>query len=540
MNLSWWLERSYWEHPDKPAVINADGSGSTYAELRAQANRIGNVLRDTGVGPDDVVVSAMADTDFHVSMFYGAIRIGAAFSGLNYKNNAEKLLRDVARCEAKVAIVAPEYRELGVLLKQQPSIVEVFVSEGEDPELASLEPLLKAASPELRIVDCSSDHVAAINYTSGTSGMSKGVTFTHGTLLHSCLGSIWLGGITSQARNLSLVGMYHSGGIHDSVRMIMAGGTIYWSQGWDADRVVRIFKEHKPDWMYWIIPTMLRDLMRHPEWASLDLAGLRTYVAGEPVPEDLRQALVAKGAQVGNMYGLTEAMPVCVVGPSLYYHEENDLPAGASGKPVGGLSQVVLKDPETGETLHGGGVEGEVCIQGDNVTPGYYNDPERTAEAFDDEGYLHTRDRAYRDDDGWYFVKGRTDDIINPGGEKLSLIEVDDALQAHVDVIDAATIGVAHERFGEVPAAFVAFAKPISEGEMRDELDRHCRSVLEPWKRPRLYVLTDEVPRTAAKRSKMHGAMRAQLEGLMMRHDDGVMTLSELRERSDSAAELSR
>ncbi len=528
MNLSWWLERSCWEYPDKLAVVDADGTETTYAELRDTSNRIGSVLASYGVGDDDIVVSAMPDNSTHVATFYAAMRLGAAFSGLNYKLNTAKLFADVARCQAKVAVVSPKYAELGRALATQPSIEAVFVTEGEGGDgLIALAPLLAEASGELRIVDRATSDLAAVNFTSGTSGDSKAVKFTHGTLTNSAWGAVFLGGVNSSSRNVSLVGMYHSGGIHDSVRMIMAGGTILWSDGWDVDRVVNIFHEQKPNWMYWIIPTMLRDLMRHPAWPDLNFEGLRTYVAGEPVPDDLRDALTSKGAQVGNMYGLTEAMPVCVLGPSLYYGEETLAPSGSSGKPVRGFSEVVLKDDVTGEALFGNDVEGEVCIRGDVVTPGYLNDAARTAESFDEEGYLHTRDRAYRDKDGWYFVKGRTDDIINPGGEKLSLLEVDAALLSHPEVVDAACIGVKHERFGEVPAAFVVMSSGVSEQDARDLLDAHCLATMEKWKRPRLYVLVGEIPRTA-KRSKMVGPMRARLEGVTVRIDDGIATITEI------------
>lgn len=527
MNLGWWLEHSFWEHPARVAVIDADGTSTTYAELRAQSNRIANVLAAHGVGADDVVVSAMPDNHTHVATFYAAIRVGAAFSGLNYKLNPARLLADVARCEARVAIVSAQYAELGLQLAGQPSIRTVFITGGTHEGLISLDDLTEGASDEWRVADRAAGDLAAVNFTSGTSGESKAVKFTHGSLGNSAWGAIFLGGVNSRSRNLSLVGMYHSGGIHDSVRMVMAGGTILWSDGWDVERVVAIFETHQPNWMYWIIPTMMRDLMRHPRWGLLDLAGLRTYVAGEPVPADIRDALLAKGAQVGNMYGLTEAMPVCVLGPSLYYGEETAVPTGSSGRPIRGFCDVVLKDEVTGLALTGNDVEGEVCIKGDVVTPGYLNDPERTAVSFDDEGYLHTRDRAYRDPDGWYFVQGRTDDIINPGGEKLSLLEIDDVLRTHPDIVDAACVGVAHERFGEVPAAFVVARAGLDEEAVRDRLDAYCLSELERWKRPRLYVLVEEIPRTA-KRSKMAGAMKAKLDGLVVRAADGVTTFGAL------------
>jgi acyl-CoA synthetase (AMP-forming)/AMP-acid ligase II len=528
MNLSWWLERTYWEYPDKEAVIDADGTTVTYRGLRALANRIGNVLAAHGVGEDDVVVTAMPDHHLHVACLFGTLSVGAAFSGLNYKLQPEKPLGDARRSGARLAIVAPEHVELGRRLQAEAGVETVLVTTG-DHSLTRLDDLVAAASDELRIVPRNADDVAAINYTSGTSGASKGVTFTHGTLQNSAWGAVFLGGVNSCSRNLSLVGMYHSGGIHDSIRMVMAGGTILWSDGWDVDRVVEIFLRRRPNWMYWIIPTMMRDLMRHPRWPEIDLAGLRTYVAGEPVPVDVRDALLAKGAQVGNMYGLTEAMPVCVLGPSLYYGDETAVPIGSSGRPSKGFCTAVLKDPFTGETLQENDVEGEVCIKGDVVTPGYFRDEERTAEAFDEEGFLHTRDRAYRDPGGWWFIRGRTDDIIKPGGEKLSLLEVDAMLQAHPDVHDAACVGVAHDRFGEVPAAFVQVERPMTEEELRDVLDAHSIASLERWKRPRLYVLVDEVPRTPAKRSKMAAVMKARLEGLVVRDADGVTTLGALR-----------
>jgi acyl-CoA synthetase (AMP-forming)/AMP-acid ligase II len=536
MNLGWWLERSVWEFPDAPAVIDADGTVTTYRELRSLSDRISGVLAARGVREDDVVVSAMPDDHRHVATFYATIRAGAVFSGLNYKLHPDKPIGDAVRCGASVAVVAPQYLDLGRLLLARTGVHTVLVAGSSEvapePGVESLDAAAATMPERWRIVSRDADDAAAVNYTSGTSGVSKGVTFTHGTLGNSALGAIFLGGVDSRARNLSLVGMYHSGGIHDSVRMVMAGGTILWSDGWDVDRVVRIFLEHRPNWMYWIIPTMMRDLMRHPRWPEVDLTGLRTYVAGEPVPVDVRDALLAKGAQVGNMYGLTEAMPVCVMGPSLYYGEETAVPIGSSGRPDKGFSTMVLKDPFSGATLDGNDVEGEVCIRGDVVTPGYFRDPQRTAEAFDDEGFLHTRDRAYRDPDGWYHIRGRTDDLINSGGEKLSLLEVDQALLAHPDVLDAACVGVAHERFGEVPAAFVALRGGPTEEHARDVLDEHCRSVLERWKRPRLYVLVDEVPRTPAKRSKAQGVMRSHLDGVLVRDADGVTTYGAARART--------
>ena len=534
MNLCWWLERACWEHPDKTAIIDADGASVDYAGLRSLANRIGNVLQEhASVGEDDVVVTVIPDNYLHVAAFYGVMGLGAVFSGLNRKQNPEKFSLDARRSRPKAAIVTPEYAHVGALLEVETGL-KVFVTHGDHARYPSLEKLCRAASPERRIVSRSHAEMAAINFTAGTSGTSKGVVFTHGTLGTSAQGSIFLAGVTSQARNLSLVGMFHSGGIHDSVRMVMACGTIIWSDGWDVNRVVDIFRDHKPNWMYWIVPTMMRDLMRHPAWPDIDMNGLKTHVAGELVPPDVEAALRDKGVIVGSIYGLTEAMPVCVLSSSIYYRDEAEVPVGSSGRPNKHFCDVKLKDPFTREELLGGEVEGEICIKGDVITPGYFNDAARTAEAFDAEGYLHTRDVAYRDAKGWYFIRGRTDDMIMSGAEKLSLLEVDAVLREHPQVQDAACVGVRHERFGEVPAAFITLKNPLSEEDAKALLDAHCIARMERWKRPRLYVFVAEVPRTAAKRSKMQGEMRRQLGDAMVRDADKVTTLTALRGRPPS------
>lgn len=530
MNLCWWLERAFWEYPDKGAVINADGNSISYAALRATANRIGNVLRDhAGIAPDDVVVSVMPDSYLHVAMFYAVMGEGAVFSGLNRKQVIDKFAKDVQRCRPKVAIVNPDDLHIAEILEGEG--LKVYVTEGDHPRYPSLAKLCAETTDERRIVSRSQDDLAAINFTAGTSGASKGVMFTHGTLGNSAHGSIFLTGITSAARNVSLVGMFHSGGIHDCIRMIIAGGTIIWSDGWDVDRVVNIFQTQKPNWMYWIVPTMMRDLMRHPAWPDLKMDGLKTHVAGELVPPDVEAALRKKGAIVGSMYGLTESNPVCVLSSSIYYRDEGSVPTESSGKPNRQFCEVKLKDPFTGEEVTGGDVEGEICIRGDVITPGYYNDPERTAETFDDEGFLHTRDLGYRDAEGWYYIRGRTDDMIMSGAEKLSLLEIDELLLEHPDVKDAACVGVKHERFGEVPAAFVVMKTDMPEEEAKAALDAFCVSRTERWKRPRLYVITDAVPRTAAKQSKAQGEMRKQLGNVLVKDADGVITFTRLMER---------
>ena len=530
MNLGWWLERACWENPDKCAIVDGDGTQTSYRQLRTLSDRVANVLReDAGLDEDETVVTIMPDDHLHVAIFYASLRLGAVFSGLNRRSLPDKFAHDVDRSHGRVLIVSPDFVPEAERLEQRCSLRRIYVTTGSHPRYPSLAELCSQADDRLRIVSRSENDLAAINFTSGTSGASKGVIFTHGKLGLSCWNSIFLSGVKGDAKNVSLISMFHSGGIADSVRLVMVGGTILWTDGWDVDRVVRIFREHRPNWMYYIVPTMVRDLVRHPDWPELDLSGLHTHVPGEPIAPELRDAMLSKGVKLGRMYGLTETMPVCVLGTSLYYDDEQP-PGQSTGRPSKSFCEVKLADPVSGQRLDGDDVEGEVCIRGDVVTPGYYNDPQRTAEAFDDEGFLHTRDNAYRDSEGWLYIRGRTDDIIKTGGEKLSLLELDECLLAHPDVRDAGVIGVAHERFGEVPAAFVVMKREMTEDAARDILDAWCRQKLETWKRPRLYALVDQIPRTAAKQTKMQPVLKEMLAGLVVGQGDGITTLGTLRE----------
>ncbi len=527
MNLGWWLERSWWDFAAKVAVVDPDDTETTYDALRSLTNRLGNVLRhEAGIGPDDVVVTVMGDHHIHVATLFATWRLGAVFCGLNRQLPPDQLVADARRTFARVVIVDDALAHLCAGFAE--AGMKVFRARLDGDGFPGIVAASARQPAELEVVPRSQSDTACINFTSGTSGRSKGVIFTHGTLGNSALGSIFLAGVKSDTRNLSIVGMFHSGGVHDSLRLVAAGATILWSDGWDVGRVVHIFQRHAPNFMYWIGPTPLRQLMAHPAWPTLNLQGMRMYIAGEVVPPEMERTVAEKGATVGKIYGLTEAMPVCILSTSLYYGGAEDAPATSSGKPNREFCEVVLKDPYSGETVLGDDVEGEICVRGDVITPGYFNDEEKTRQAFDGEGYLHTKDLAYRDRDGWYHIRGRADDVITVAGSKVSLLDIDRALLEVEGVADAACVGIRHQGHGEVAAAFVALKSGQDEADAMRRLDAHLQSALGNLHRPRLYTFVDAVPRTAAKRSKMQGEMRRQLAGIVLSEPEKAVDIREI------------
>jgi len=311
----------------------------------------------------------------------------------------------------------------------------------------------------------------------------------------------------------------------------MAKATIIWMAGWTSDKAVNIIMRYKPTWFHFIVPTMIRDLQNHPKFNELDLNGLKANVAGAPVPADMQEMLNKRGMRTINFYGMTETMPCIVTLSSMYYGDWKNPVLGSSGKPSKEFGEAKIVDPATGEEITKPGERGEVWFKGDVLTPGYFADQEGTKRAIDADGWFHTGDLAYKNEDGFYFVGGRVDDMILCGGEKLSLVEVDNVLLKCPIVKDAGTIGVPHDRFGEVPAAFVVPNKDMSEEELKNEVDKYCMEHLERWKRPRLYIKVEKIARTLAKGTKAIRDLKKSVEGIKLTDRDGITTLTKLKSR---------
>jgi fatty-acyl-CoA synthase len=543
MNLAWILEDACRESPDNVALIDGNsGEQLTYREYRDRAADMASRLaRHFDVQAGEVVATLLPDDTWHNALFFATLRVGAIFSAFNRTLGIEKFKTDAERSRVKLLVVSRAFESVAAALIEAGVVGAVALCD----EPCSTDAWLNLRSSDqgapvelaVPIVGVEQAAPAAINYTGGTSGVSKAVEFSHSTLGLSARLSISYDGLTSRDKNISFISLYHSGGMHDAVKWAMARGTNVLSGGWKADLAVRLIEQHRPTWIYFLVPTMVRDLMRHPKYESLDLTGIGCILAGEPVPAELLVKLRERGMRAASAYGMTEVMSTAVFRSRTVFNEPLP-PPGSSGRAWIEYCEVVLKDQETGHVVTEPFVTGEVCIRGDVVTPGYFNDEVRTAEAFDDDGYLHTRDIAYRDDDGFYYVDGRTDDIINSGAEKMSLLEVEAALRQHPSVVDVGVAGVAHSRFGMIPAAAVVLSDDLAEDEAVGLLDAHCLATLERWKRPRVYAIVDAVPRTASKRTKDIRAVEQIFAHLELPPDAPVMGLeaaTNLQHRASTA-----
>jgi len=529
MNLAWWLHSAAREHGDNVALINPhSGNQFTYRDLDQRTALVAAALRDVGVAEDDVVVTLLQDDEWHYCVFFATLKIGGVFSGLNRNLKIEKHRADIERMRARVMVVSSEFVEVAEALLESTCLQTIIVNGESAAGHPSLAQLMQNAVPVERIAPRTSEQLCAVNFTGGTSGVSKGVTFTHGKLGLSAHMATLYSDMRSTDVNVSVIGLFHSGGIADALRWTMVGGTNILLGAWNVDVLVRAIQRYKPTFIMAIVPTMVRDWMRHPEFDSLDLKGMRAIVSGETVPKGMRVALRDRGMRITTVYGLTETMPWAVLGVPFVWQDDELLPELSVGKAMPEFCEVVLKEAGgSGAVISTPGVSGEICIRGEIVSPGYYNDPERTAAAWDNEGWFHTRDLGWFDEDGWYYVTGRVDDVINTGGEKLSLIELEDVLKACPQVVDAACIGVPHDRFGLAPAAIVVTSDDLEPQDVPEVLNSYMLENLERWKRPRLYVPIAAIPRTDSKRTKDLAALREILDGVTLADDGRVISLSQ-------------
>ena len=358
--------------------------------------------------------------------------------------------------------------------------------------------------------------------------------FSHGSLGISVQNSIHWSGIAAKDRIVAPISFFHSGGISDAIRSVMAKATLIWLNGWDAERAMDVIEKYRPTWFHFMVPTMLRDMMARPRYSDLDLSGIKVHLAGEVVPADIQQEICERGMRAINFYGMTETMPCIICSTSMYYEDDLHPVSGSSGKPNREYGEIKLIDPATGIELSDPHQQGEVLFRGDIVTQGYYRNPEKTAEAIDQDGWLHTSDLAHKDVNGYFYISGRTDDIISSGAEKLSLLEIEEAIRDCSIVQDLGVVGVAHERFGESPAAFVVTNdSSTSEAELKATIGDYLVDRLEKWKRPRLYIKVDSIPRTLAKRTKMGHLLKEKLKDVQLKNTDSVLTLTDYRAKYD-------
>jgi fatty-acyl-CoA synthase len=456
-------------------AIRFRGSELTYAELERRATRLAAGLAERGLRRGDRLATLTANSPDHVVTLFACAGLGAILQPISWRLAAPEIAYQLEDAEPALMLVSEEHEELARRAATRVELVRLG-----DPALE--------ADGELRDVAEDSDPLLLV-YTSGTTGRPKGALLTHANCFWTNLAFDRTAGVRDDDVVLQVLPQFHVGGWN--VQPLLAwwrGATVVIEPAFEPARTLELIAEERITTMMGVPATFLF-LAEEPAFAEATLESLRlVVVGGAPMPASLLETWQERGIEIVQGYGLTEAAPNVLCLPP----EEARRKLGFAGKPYPHL-EVALRDPDTGRVLEGPGT-GELLVRGPSVFAGYWRNPEATEAAFVD-GWLRTKDVAERDDEGFYRIVGRLEELVISGGENVYPAEIEEVLHAHPDVVEAAVVGVPDARWGEVCAAFVVLregASPDGEG-LRD----HCRVRLARFKVPRTVTVVAELPRSS-------------------------------------------
>ncbi|MDO8308635.1 MAG: AMP-binding protein [Actinomycetota bacterium] len=498
------LRRAAVVHGSRPAVV--DGPARlTYAELLEECMRQAGALAGLGVRPGDRVAVLAPNSSLLLKAHYSVPMAGAVLVALNTRLAGPELAAIVAHSGARFAIVDE------TLLEKVSDLAVPVYSEGAFAALAQ-------SAPPLMIPVTDERSLVSMNYTSGTTGRPKGVMYPHrGAYLQSVAMAFHMG-LGTDSVYLWTLPMFHCNGWTFPWAVVAAGGTQVCSRKVLPSETWRLIREEGVNALC-AAPIVLGDLARAPEAAPLTTR-VTVATGGSPPSPTLLATMEALGFDVTHLYGLTETFGPTVVSP--WYAEWDALPddqrarlKARQGGPniVGQPLAVVGPDgelvPRDSETM------GEVWLRGNNVTLGYFEDPEQTQSSYAG-GWFHTGDLAVWHPDGMIELKDRSKDIIISGGENISSIEVEQVLAGHPDVAEVAVIAGQDDRWGEVPVAFVTVRPGTAPSEQ--ELIDWARGRMTHFKAPKRIVFAD-LPKTSTGKIEKYALRRRLAEGLAK--DDG-------------------
>jgi long-chain acyl-CoA synthetase len=477
--------------PDHVALRWASGE-MTYRELDDRSSRVANALRAEGVGPGDRVAFLDKNSPEQIELFFGAAKLNAVPTPVNFRLAAPEVAVIVSDCEAKVFVVGEEF-VAGVdgVAPDLPGVAVICIGSvsGHD----SFDAWRDACPPVDPAIPQSADDVAYQLYSSGTTGRPKGVQLTHANLVAGLKQFPDLLGMSGESVSMVAMPLYHIGGGGWALAGFRVGATNVLVREIVPPDLVALIERERISHAF-VVPAVLQFMLAVPGVAERDFSALRYLLYGaSPISESVLAASIRTfGCGFVQAYGLTES-----TGMVVYLPEDDHDPDGphrnrlrAIGVPVPGMD-VRIADP--GGEDRGVGEVGEIWIRGPMVMKGYWNMPEATAEAIRPDGWLRSGDAGFRDADGYLYVHDRVKDMIVSGGENVYPAEVENVMMSHPGVADVAVIGVPDERWGETPKAVVVRAEGSDVTE--PELLAYCRERLAGFKCPRSVDWVDALPR---------------------------------------------
>jgi long-chain acyl-CoA synthetase len=527
--LTWILDQTVSRYPSHTAFIYY-GTKLTYAQFSSLANRFASGLLRLGIKQGDRVAIALPNIPQYPIAFYGALRAGAVVVPTNPLYTEREMQHQLADSGARVVVMLDMFYPVVRAVRENTALEHIIITSPTDylpPMLQRLYPLRQLHShhpqPPLTTkelhedkmllvmsaileshtkggievfklpVQATGDDLAVLQYTGGTTGLSKGAKLTHRNLLANAMQTrSWIPNTRDgEEVVLCVAPFFHSYGLTVGLNLpIYSASTMVLLPKFETKEVVKTISRYHPTQLPGI-PTMYIAIMRGIGKHTANLRSIKYSISGA-------SALNAKvrmdweavtGGRLVEGYGLSEAAPVTHCNPL-----NGDVRDGSVGLPLPEVESIIL-DQKTLEPAPIG-AEGEIMVKGPNIMQGYWNRPDETASIFY-EGWMHTGDIGKMDEEGYFYIIDRSKDMIKASGFNIYPREVEEVLLLHPSVAEAAVIGIPHEYRGETVAAVIVLKPGVEASlETRDAILAYCKKQLTPYKVPKLIEFRESLPKT--------------------------------------------
>lgn len=473
---------------DKPALIDGPtGRTITYGQLDALTAALAGALAARGIGKGDVVATYMPNLPEYAVIFHGVVRANATNTTANPLYTSHELAHQLSDSGAKALVTIAPFLETAREAAAEVGLTDIILvgeGPGEGPTLAEL--LAAGAAPPELDIDPAED-LAVLPYSSGTTGLPKGVMLTHRNLVANVLQSASALPTGEDDVSIGCLPFFHIYGMTVIMNLgLRNGATIVTMPRFDLEEWLGLVEEHRATLAY-VVPPIALGLAKHPAVDGSDLSSLRMILSGAaPLGADLARAVTARvGKPTIQGYGMTELSPVSHVAPL------DTAKGGTIGPPVAG-TECRIVDPESGADVD----RGELWVRGPQVMKGYLNNEEATRETIDADGWLHTGDVAEIDSDGHYLIVDRLKELIKYKGFQVPPAELEAILLEHPAISDCAVIGIPDEEAGELPKGFVVIAPGADVSD--EEIMAFVAERVSPQKKLRLLERIEAIPKSAS------------------------------------------
>ena len=492
------LHRNIQQRPNQDA-IRFQGRSRTYIEMGDRVARLASALQEYGMGEGERVAMLSLNSANYLEYLFAVPWGGGVVNPINTRWSAEEIAYSLEDSGTSIMLVDDHFLPLMEKVRKLTPVLTTVIFSGNDTapsDLPDYEVLIATANPMQDSSRCNDD-LLGIFYTGGTTGFPKGVMLTHTNIVSSALSMATLIEMRNDGgRYLHVAPMFHLADLIFGSISFIRGYTHVVLPGFDPQKVLEtITNENVTDIL--LVPTMLQMLLNTPSFSPTQIAPLeRLFYGASPMPQSTMAMTVTQMPQVKlyQAYGMTELAPVATISPP-DNHTSEGIKSGLirSAGRAGPLQHVRVVDTDDNELPRG--QVGEVIVSGPNVMVGYWNKPEATAGAIIN-GWMHTGDMGYMDNDGWLFIVDRSKDMIISGGENIYSAEVESVISQHPSVAQVAVIAVPSKEWGE--AVHAVIVPKQGEEPTIEEIYTFCKQSIAGYKCPRSLELLKELPLSGA------------------------------------------